>query len=300
MPQPSGNGPFSCSGWVRAFLPLAALLGLAVSSAAAQSQQANETPTPRQFLEAWNEADRLLGQTERIVTLWGEFADEHPDHALGRVARLNQALWTLRRIAEHNECLTDGALEPVLAMLEPPAADGQDPLHRHAHHAMLGLRARVQMLQLAEALRAYYARHVEYPETLAALVETELASEAQLTDPFGQPYEYTAEARAIMPDIPRQRFTLRCASIDATHDELETLLESLDQPIEDLQISSLVPERDQAYVRDRQRDGSWGVTRRWDVGQQPRDRRLWAVYDDYLLFAANQVPRVLRSTNDNE
>lgn len=275
---------------------LGALLLLAWLTAPVAAAAAPAAEAPSAFLDTHDRARQLVGQPDRLIALWAEFAEEHAErHPLGHVARLNEALWMLHAASEGE------ADERVLALLAwpTPTEEGDTiratSLYEHAHRAAMELRARVEMRVLAERLQDYYRRHVEYPPSLEALVDAELVSSEQLVDPFGEPYQYEPAARSIMPDIPRQRYTLRSASVEGEHGTLPDLLEGLDELEEDLEISTLVPEEEQAYVRERRDDGSWSSARRWDVGRERAGVRLWAVHDDYILVGRKQLPRIIRA-----
>lgn len=290
-------------------MPFAALSALLIAwSPLAPSSAAHAAEPPQRYLEAQREVRGLMGQPDRLIGVWERFADEHADDPLGYVGRIKQALWTLHAAHEADgRSGLENAVGPVLELLDWPepveneASVHAAPLYEHAHRAAMKLRARVEMIELAAALQAYYRRHIEYPESLEALIEQELIGSAQIVDPFGEPYRYKARARAIMPDQPRQTYTLACVSIPNDDDEpaghrgLPRVLDRIEASADRIEVSTLVPEEGQAYVRSRRGDGSWTSARRWDVGRDRAGVRLWAVYDEFIIVGDGELPRVVRA-----
>lgn len=298
---------------------LATLLVLACALSAFAQDAADVS---QQYIQAHERARQLFGQPQRLISHWHEFAERHQDHSLGRVARLNQALCMLQRAfddgsADEEEVrrdvldLLDALVLPQSSATEAQAPDSSLPaglgdesdidddystitLDELVHAAALGLRTHIELAELAEHLQDHYRRHIEYPQSLEVLVEAELIAESRLIDPFGEPYHYAARPRSFIPDIPRQSYTLRSESMEAEPGQLRELIDWLDKPIENLEISTLAPDERRAYLRQRRPDGSWTSARSWRVGQQRTGVRLWAVYDDYLLIVRdNIVPQII-------
>ena len=114
-----------------------------------------------------------------------------------------------------------------------------------------------------------------------------------LIDAFGEPFAYQSKARKLMPDLPRQTFSLRCVSIDAERRGLDKCLEHAAKPITDILLGNLVPQSNRAYVKRRRPDGAFGESKRWAVGGNSGKLVLWAVYDSYVIAAWKQFPIVI-------
>ena len=247
---------------------------------------------PAAFLETWEQAAK---NPAKSVSLWKKFAKQNNAHDLERLAKLLAGIELLRRADD----VTDmGKALPCFQFrlpAKPADPDAPKPSHlqKQIDAAGKGLTARVHMLQLGQKLQKYYRKHVEYPRTLDELLAEGSVDAADLIDPFGQPFAYQPEARKLMPDVPRQTFSLRCVSIDAQRCDLDKSLKHAAKPITDILLGNLVPLSDRAYVKRRRPDGAFGESKIWAVGRSSGELVLWAVYDNYVIVAWKQFPIVL-------
>jgi hypothetical protein len=69
------------------------------------------------------------------------------------------------------------------------------------------------MAQIRKALRAYYTDAVEFPATLQELASHRKLPAALLVSPWKKPFAYRAEAMRLAPDVPRQKYSLHCATL---------------------------------------------------------------------------------------
>ena len=229
------------------------------------------------------------------MSLWQKFVEQNNADDLGQLAKLLAGIELLRR----SDDVT--GMSKVLAYFQfrlpakPTSPDAPKPSYLQKQIAATGkgLTARVQMLQLGQKLQKYYRKHVEYPQTLDELVAEGSADAADLIDPFGEPFAYQPRARKLMPDLPWQTFSLRCASIDAERRDLDKCLQYTAKPITDILLGNLVPQSNRAYVKRRRPDGAFGESKRWAVGGNSGELVLWAVYDSYIIAAWKQFPIVI-------
>ena len=244
------------------------------------------------FLQTWQSA---ADEPKMALSLWCKFAKQRPgDHDLTRLARLMAGIEMLRRAddpAQLRQVLPYFHFE-LSEKAGAPDTPAPPPLRKLIVRAGNALTARVQMLQLGRKLQKYYRKHVEYPLSLDELISGGFAEPADLTDPFGQRFVYLPKPRKLMPDLPRQTFTLRCLSIDAERRDLAKCLKR-PAPITDILISSLTPQNNRAYIRRKRPDGAFGQSQAWNVGQPSGQLLLWAVYDNYLIAAWKQFPVVI-------
>ncbi len=154
------------------------------------------------------------GQWARAAAKYREFAAANPGTAPGGLAAILGGFILLRELHKPDEALE--------AFRQAAGLDGGFA-GRLAWVAKSWI-ARLRMDKLRRALRAYWVRHVEYPERLEALAEEKLVEPALLRDPWGKPFEYHAAPLSIAPDLPRQSYTLRCATTGADSRDLETAI----------------------------------------------------------------------------
>ncbi len=247
---------------------------------------------PAAFLETW---EKTAKNPAKSVSLWQKFAKKNNEHDLGRLANLLAGIQLLRR---SDDVADMGKALPYFQFrlpARPPGPDDPQPSHlqKQIDAAGKGLTARVQMLQLGQKLQKYYRKHVEYPRTLDELLAEGSLDAADLIDPFGQPFAYLPKARELMPDVPRQTFSLRCVPIDAQRRDLEKSLKHAAKPITDILLGNLVPQSSRAYVKRRRPDGAFGESKTWAVGRSSGELVLWAVYDNYVIVAWKRFPIVL-------
>ena len=214
------------------------------------------------FRAAWQ---RTTQRPDIAVEVWEAFIEAHRTHDLGQTARLLLATHHLRSGAA-----ADGVL-PLLRHQPGPTAPEPGSLRATVAHAMKGLTARLQMNRLVESGH------------LAA---------SDLIDPFGRPYTYAALARRLMPDVPRQVYTLRCVTIDADRRDYAPLLKATARPVAGLTVVRLMPQRELCQVEV---PGDHGVPlpRRWKTGTRVRGLTLWSVRPACIIVAREQFPFVL-------
>ncbi len=244
-----------------------AIFALLLLSSPAPGEQA-------EFLSAWKTA---TSQPDRAGATWRQFAAAHPKTDFARLARLMIGVDHLRA-RRYAEAIPQFDVSPG----EQPSA-----FRKQLIRAGKSLRARVEMVRIGERLREYYRRHVEYPNSLDALPGT------SPVDPFGEPYAYEATPRPTMPDVPRQVYELRCATTGTERGDLRRDLDRLGKPPEDLALSSVNVDRQQAYVKRREPTGGWGPSRSWDLGETRDGLTLWRVSEACIIAARRDMPLVM-------
>lgn len=230
---------------------------------------------PTAFFDAWQSAAARKSQ-------WSAFADKHAKHDLGRLAKLFHGIELLK-------AGKDGATTHFQFQVKK---EGASILHKQVAFAGSGWQARVRMADLGVKLKAYHRKRVEYPTALKDLAAAGFVKTEDLIDPFGKPFAYEAKPRRLMPDVPRQTYTLRCTSTGAAMRQLNKTLRDLYDPLAAVQVTSLKPELGQAFVRFMQEDGSFSGARRWRPGEKQNGLMLWAVYDRYIIVGRADVPKV--------
>jgi len=304
---------------------LAAALGFAAAAVATDDPvAAGDAPTA--FLAAWRSSAEQPDQAHGRLQ---GFIDKHPDHELAQLATLLQGICLLRQdtgeeqLEKASACFRlerpgDDADKPAgrrrrlprLGLSSPPRADVPketakpedaqpgSPFQKHLLDACKGWVARVGMIRLSRKLRASYRRNVQYPVSLDELAQQGpgAATDADLIDPFGKPYEYKATARKLMPKLARQTYILRCTTTGVAHRELPRTLRETFDLFEHMAVSTLTPGSNEAFVRTRRKDGSFGPVEHWAVGDTRKDVTLWAVYERYIIVGWKDRPKIVEAT----
>jgi len=186
-------------------------LALALASVLIPSANA-EAP----FLVVQRQAKKLFADESwaDAAKLYGDFADRHANNSLAPVASILQGILILgsENVPDKQKATFQKAEEARAAFRR--AAQAPDTKlggeYRKIARAWL---ARLQMEDIAMALRRYYIERVEFSQQLETLVEAKLLSAEQLRDPWGKRFEYEATALRIDPRITRQRYTLTCSAV---------------------------------------------------------------------------------------
>jgi hypothetical protein len=110
------------------------------------------------------------------------------------------------------------------AFLRAAKASASDALGLATRDLARGWLARLQMVQLDAALRRYWTDKIEYPEKLAALVESKLVLAELIVDPWGKPFVYATRPLKAAPALPRQAYTLACSAIEGDSRSLKAAL----------------------------------------------------------------------------
>lgn len=235
-----------------------------------------------EFLATWK---KQSDPTFDANVTWREFAQKNAKHDLASVANVMMAIHLLR-----NSNDADGALK----LVPFDAGDGASELRKQMARCSKGLAARAKMTQLAKKLQDYYKKKVEYPATLDELIKAKLATEADVTDPFGTRFGYEARAKKIAPKLARQEYTLTCTTINATHDATKKSLGAATETVKTMQMTSADAAAKQAFVRRAQKSGQMGPSTAWAVGQSSEGYTLAAVYDEnFAILVYENLPRVL-------
>ncbi|MCX5658555.1 MAG: hypothetical protein NTW19_02400 [Planctomycetota bacterium] len=263
---------------------LTTLLALLPSPARA----ADSSSSPNDFLAAWRQAADPAADARAI---WKQFAEAHANEELGQLARLLVVTAHLRA----NDLPAAQAALPVDFNFTPanPPNPSAAELRKQLPAAAKALAARIKLLQLAQKLRAYFGKHVEYPAALHDLVPAKLATEADLVDPFGQPWTYEATANSLDPKLPRQKYTLSCATLKLERRDAAAGLASITDAPKQVALSSVEPAEARAFLKGRRADGAMGPTVRIPVGGEIEDLTLWCVHDNFIILGSQKLPRVL-------
>jgi len=248
---------------------------LAIFALALLPSPARADETSAAFLATWRDA-----RDEPKPAAWEAFAAKYPKHDLARAAKILAAADHLRK----NDAAKAIAAAAPLAGAEKGYAA-----------AARGVLARARMIALAAQLKAYYKKHVEYPESLQQLVETKIATQADVTDPFGQAWGYLPAARATMPDLPRQTFTITCTSLgNARNTDLAKALDDArGAPLKRFRLNTTDPKAGNARITVNRPDGAAGSSATYPVGQDVGDTLLVGVYDDYVVLLWKEFPMVM-------
>ncbi len=135
-----------------------------------------------------------------------------PPSPLGRAAglRVRARTWARRGWRAGVQLVATAALAAVLAGLGSLAAERAraaelDGARGRVEPAARRFASRAQRVRLESALAVFVAERGEYPVALASLVEAGLASPADLSAPFAEPWWYRREASGgyvLLPPLP--------------------------------------------------------------------------------------------------
>lgn len=262
-----------------------AVLAIALAACLLMALASLATAAPADdLLQAWEKA---TDQPSNAKETWKAFAEAHAAEDVGQLARLQLAMTLWREKAKPADIL------PHLQITEPKEGTVTE-LRRQLVRAADAIEARVRMVQIAEALQSYFAKHIEYPDSLDALVAAGLMEAAQLRDPFGQPWGYETAARRLAPDLPRQRYTLTCTTLKVTSRDIASELKRSADDVREGVISSVNVERQQVFMKWQRKDGSLGPATAWTPGNSVERYTLWAVHEKFILLGDAGFPKLLR------
>ena len=154
-------------------------------------------------------------QWSEAAKVYGAFAAGHAGEAGGALASIFQGILLRRELQQ--------AAAAAQALARPLAAP-RTPFGLALRRVARGWFARLQMERLDAALREYWTDEIEYPPTLQALVAHKLIGPRFLVDPWGKPLVYQTGRLKIAPEIPRQKYTLRCSALAGTSKDLPRIL----------------------------------------------------------------------------
>jgi hypothetical protein len=276
----TGSLPASASRPSRRWLTTicAAISFVLIATSSARAAPADD------FLVAWTDA---ADQPTNAATIWQDFIKANPADDLAQAAQLKLALAMWSRDAKPADIL------PHLQITAPQQGTPSE-FRTLLIAAGDALEARLRMQQIAEALRQYHAKHIEYPQSLDVLVTAGLLDKALLTDPFGQPWAYEATARRAAPDLPRQRYTLACSTIKRSSRDVAADIERAGDDVSEGYVSSVVPGQQQVFAKWYNKDGSEGPSQSWTVGKLANRYTLWYVHSRYILVGDAGIPKLMR------
>lgn len=190
-------------------------LPAALLAAAAAAGAADLAP----FLAAHQKAHALAEQKKwaDAAAAYAAFASGQPQDPCAPLASLLQGIIVRRDLGQANK-----AREAFARAAKAP----DTPFGRAIGGAARGWLARLQMADLAVALRRYWVDQVEYPEKLEALAARKLVPPEALLDPWGKPFTYATRALKARPDLPRQAYTLACGAIEGDSRALQQALDA--------------------------------------------------------------------------
>jgi hypothetical protein len=200
--------------------PVALAAAMAVATLTCCGLSGAGAPELGEFLAAHQKAVKsaAAGQWAAAAEVYGAFASAHPRDAGATLASFHQGLILLRELGHA------GAARQAFA--RAAAGTPTTPLSQAVAQAANAWQARLQMVALDAALRAYWVDKVEYPAALDGLVKHKLVAPEALADPWGRPFVYETGRLELAPDMPRQKYTLRCQTLEGTSRDLKKVLES--------------------------------------------------------------------------
>ncbi|MBL7222494.1 MAG: hypothetical protein ISS72_01445 [Candidatus Brocadiae bacterium] len=155
-------------------------------------------------------------QWTAAAKVYGAFAAAHPRDAGASLASFLQGLTLLREL--------DQAAPAREAFARAAGGTPTTALGRAVAQGGRAWLARLQMVQLDAALRKYWVDVVEYPASLDGVVMRKLVAPEAIVDPWGKPFAYETGRLKLAPDMPRQKYTLRCTAIEGTSRDLKKFL----------------------------------------------------------------------------
>ncbi len=143
---------------------------------------------------------------------------------MDRAATLGDFLPVIKTLAAWH-LLADGNRADAVRIFESAlAADkGAPPLTRYADTMARRWLTRLEHSQAEKALQAYYADHVEYPDSLSQLAALAKDKQPPKTDRFGDPWVYEPAPFSKLRNAPNQRYKLFSKSIGSRLTPLKAL-----------------------------------------------------------------------------
>jgi len=189
------------------------LLALAVATCGPATAQ-TVAPDEKGILTLWTRHVDATEDHAGIGTAARKFSEAAPRDALATVARGIEA-WHLLKAGEQEQATK--VYTYMLRAAPPPgtAATTTAPLYTAAADMARTWLTRMDRDQVKLALRAYYRKHVEYPETLAAVATLREKPVFPKTDRWGTTWSYRLAPLRIIKDVSGQRYELNSTNLRA-------------------------------------------------------------------------------------
>ena len=157
------------------------------------------------LLQLWKQHMETPDDHEAAIKACRDFATAHSGDPLLPIARGLEA-WHL---------LHTGHRVEALQMMETDLTAPQGPLTDGARRLAQAWMTRADRDQAADALQAYYRKHVGYPKTL-----DQLPAEGRppLSDRFSEPWDYKLTGFSKVPGFNDQKYSLQSARLGALSD----------------------------------------------------------------------------------
>lgn len=157
-------------------------------------------------------------QEEAFLKAWGAHARSPRDHAavieacqsvMDKASTLGDFLPAVKTLAAWH-LLAAGKQADAVRIFESALTTERaaKPIVRYADTLARRWLTRLDHAQTEKALKAYYTDNVEYPSSLAPLLNLPAGQAPPKADRFGDPWVYSAEAFGKLKGVKNQRFTL--------------------------------------------------------------------------------------------
>lgn len=166
------------------------------------------TPQEDAFMKAWGAHARAPQDHKAVINACQSVMDK--SSTLGDFLPAVKTLAAWHLLAAGNQADAVRIFESALS-----AERAAKPIARYADILARRWLTRIDHEATVKALKAYYTDNVEYPTSLAPLLNLPKDKAPPKTDRFGDPWVYATEAFSKLTGTPNQRFTLYSKNVGA-------------------------------------------------------------------------------------
>ncbi|HRR33781.1 MAG TPA: hypothetical protein P5026_06770 [Kiritimatiellia bacterium] len=190
---------FSGRRWAVSLASAATVLCTCVSARAA-------TPQEEAFLKAWGAHVRTPKDHKAVIAACQSVMDKS--------TTLGEFLPVVKTLAAWH-LLAGGMQADAVRVFESAVTSDKAarPVARFADTMARRWLTRIDHAQLEKALKAYHADHVEFPSSLAPILNQPAGTAPAKSDRFGAPWVYRTEAFSRLKGVTNQRYSLYSKSL---------------------------------------------------------------------------------------
>jgi len=174
---------------------------LIVACAAVHLSLLAATPQEDAFMKVWGAHVRAPQDHKAVIDVCQSVMDKST--TLGDFLPVVKTLAAWHLLASGNNADAARIFESALS-----TDKAAKPMARYADTLARRWLTRMDYVQTEKALKAYYTENVEYPESLAPILNLPKEKAPPKADRFGDPWSYKIEAFSKLKGMKNQRFTL--------------------------------------------------------------------------------------------
>lgn len=191
-------------------------LGLALAACLASVRLLAATPQEEAFLRAWGAHARAPGDHQAVIAACQSVMD--------KASTLGDYLPAVKTVAAWHLLAAGKRADAVRIFESALTADrAAGPVARYADTLARRWLTRIDQEGIEKALKAYYTDHVEYPSSLAPLLNLPKEQAPPKADRFGDPWVYRAEGFSKLKTTAGQRYALSSRTLGAKAAKLGAL-----------------------------------------------------------------------------